>query len=241
MSGSILIFGANGGIGSATARLLAVRGHRLHLAGRNADAITGLAAELGASSSIGAVLDDGFIAQAAHDAGDHLDGLVYAVGSITLKALPRLSRADFLRDYELNALSAALAVQAALPALKASGRGSVVLFSSIAASQGFGMHASIGMAKAAVSGLTLSLAAELAPAVRVNAIAPSLTQTPLSKNLWQIEAMAQSIAALHPIPRLGSAEDMAALAAFLLSPEAAWITGQILGVDGGRSSLRVKG
>jgi NAD(P)-dependent dehydrogenase (short-subunit alcohol dehydrogenase family) len=125
--------------------------------------------------------------------------------------------------------------------LKASGRGSVVLFSSIAASQGFGMHASIGMAKAAVSGLTLSLAAELAPAVRVNAIAPSLTQTPLSKNLWQNEAMAQSIAALHPIPRLGSADDMAALAAFLLSPEAAWITGQILGVDGGRSSLRVKG
>ncbi len=241
MSGSILIFGANGGIGSATARLLAARGHRLHLAGRNADAISGFAAELGAGSSIGDVLDDGFIAQAAHDAGDRLDGLVYAVGSITLKALPRLSRSDFLRDYELNALSAALAVQAALPALKASGRGSVVLFSSIAASQGFSMHASIGMAKAAVSGLTLSLAAELAPAVRVNAIAPSLTQTPLSKNLWQNEAMAQSIAALHPIPRLGSAEDMAALAAFLLSPEAAWITGQILGVDGGRSSLRVKG
>ena len=109
------------------------------------------------------------------------------------------------------------------------------------AHQGFGMHASIGMAKAAVNGLMLSLAAELAPGIRVNCIAPSLTQTPLSKSLWQNEAMAQSIAALHPIARLGQAEDIAGLAAFLLSTEASWITGQRFGVDGGRSSLRVKG
>mgnify|MGYP003460718803 FL=1 len=241
MSGKILIFGANGGIGSATARLLAERGHALHLAGRNHTAVQALAEELDASYSIGNVLEDGFLAQAVQEAGDTLDGLVYAVGSITLKALPRLTRADFVRDYELNALSAALAVQAALPALKQSGRGSVVLFSSIAAQQGFGMHASVGMAKAAVSGLTLSLAAELAPLVRVNAIAPSLTQTPLSKNLWQNAALAQSIAGLHPIPRLGLPEDMATLAAFLLSDQSSWMTGQILGVDGGRSTLRVKG
>lgn len=241
MDGKTLIFGANGGIGSATARLLAGRGRQLHLVGRDGDAIRALAAETGAGFSIGDVLDDGFIAQAASEAGESLDGLVYAVGSITLKALPRLTRADFLRDYELNALSAALAVQAALPALKKSGRGSVLLFSSIAASQGFGLHASIGMAKAAVDGLTLSLAAELAPAVRVNAIAPSLTRTPLSKSLWQNEAMAQSIAGLHPLPRLGEPAEVAALAAFLLSEDAAWITGQIIGVDGGRSSLRVKG
>ena len=241
MPTKILIYGASGGIGSATARVLAGKGHALHLVGRNCVVIDALSAELGATCSIGDVLAEGFVAHAAAEAGDKLDGLVYAVGSITLRALPRLSRADFLRDYELNALGAALAVQAALPALKKSGTASVVLFSSIAASQGFGMHASIGMAKAAVSGLTLSLAAELAPSVRVNAIAPSLTQTALSKSLWQNEAMAQSIAGLHPIPRLGSADDMAALAAFLLSAEAGWITGQILGVDGGRSSLRVKG
>lgn len=241
MDGKTLIFGANGGIGSATARLLAGRGRPLHLVGRDGDAVRTLADETGASFSIGDVLADGFIAQAAHDASECLDGLVYAVGSITLKALPRLTRADFLRDYELNALSAALAVQAALPALKKSGRGSVVLFSSIAASQGFGMHASIGMAKAAVNGLTLGLAAELAPAVRVNAIAPSLTRTPLSKPLWQNEAMAQSIAGLHPLPRLGEPSEVAALAAFLLSEDAGWITGQVIGVDGGRSSLRVKG
>ncbi len=241
MSGTILIYGASGGIGSATARLLAGKGQALHLVGRNSTATMALADELGASYTLGDVLEDGLIAQASADAGECIDGLVYAVGSITLKALPRLSRADFLRDYELNALSAALAVQAALPGLKQSGHGSVVLFSSIAANQGFSMHASIGMAKAAVNGLMLSLAAELAPTVRVNAIAPSLTRTPLSKSLWQNEAMAQSIAALHPIPRLGQAEDIAGLTAFLLSPEAGWITGQSFGIDGGRSSLRVKG
>lgn len=240
MAGKILIFGGNGGIGSATARLLAESGHRLHLACRHPDG-QALADALGAGCSIGDVLDESFISRAANEAGETLDGLLYAVGSITLKALPRLSRADFLRDFELNALGAALAVQAALPALKRSGRGSVVLFSSIAASQGFALHASIGMAKAALEGLTRSLAAELAPAVRINAIAPSLTRTPLSGQLWRNPATAEGIAGMHPIPRLGTAADMASLASFLLSEQAGWITGQIIGVDGGRSSLRVKG
>lgn len=241
MPNKYLIFGATGGIGSATARLLAARGHQLHLVSRNADTLTSIADELNASYSVGDVLDESFLKHSVSEAGDSIDGLIYAVGSITLKALPRLSRADFIQDYELNAVTAALAVQAALPALKKSGRGAVVLFSSIAATQGFGMHASIAMAKGAISSLTLSLAAELAPHVRVNAIAPSLTQTPLSKSLWQNESMAQSIAGLHPIPRLGHATDIASLAAFLLSEEASWMTGQIIGVDGGRSTLRVKG
>ena len=241
MAGKILIYGASGGIGSACARILAARGHSLHLAGRNQAAIEALAEELQASFSIGDVTDDSFFESVSAAAGESLSGLIYAIGSINLKTLGRLKRADFLRDYELNALGAALAVQSALPALKKSGDASVVLFSSIAAAQGFSMHASIGMAKAAVSGLTLSLAAELAPSIRVNAIAPSLTQTPLAKGLLQNETVAQSIAALHPIPRLGVAEEMAELTAFLLSPQSSWITGQIIGVDGGRSSLRVKG
>ena len=241
MSEKILIYGASGGIGSACARILSARGYSVHLAGRNQPAIEALAEELQASFSIGDVSDDGFFETASAAAGESLSGLIYAVGSINLKTLGRLKRTDFLRDFELNALGAALAVQAAQPALKKSGHGSVVLFSSIAAAQGFSMHASVGMAKAAVSGLTLSLAAELAPSIRVNAIAPSLTQTPLAKGLLQSEAVAQSIAALHPIPRLGIAEEMAELAAFLLSAQASWITGQIIGVDGGRSTLRVKG
>lgn len=241
MLGKTLIYGASGGIGSACARILAARGHSLHLAGRNQAAIEALAEELQASFSIGDVTDDSFFESVSAAAGESLSGLIYAIGSINLKTLGRLKRADFLRDYELNALGAALAVQSALPALKKSGDASVVLFSSIAAAQGFSMHASIGMAKAAVSGLTLSLAAELAPSIRVNAIAPSLTQTPLAKGLLQNETVAQSIAALHPIPRLGVAEEMAELTAFLLSPQSSWITGQIIGVDGGRSSLRVKG
>ncbi|MEO8160742.1 MAG: SDR family oxidoreductase [Arenimonas sp.] len=236
----VIIFGATGGIGSATARILASTGHALHLVGRDASRTQSLAEELGASSSIGDVLVEGFVRQAVAEAGDTLGGLLYAVGSITLKSLSRLNRDDFLRDFELNVVSAAMAVQAAVPALKRSGHGSVVLFSSVAASQGFGMHASIGTAKAAVNGLTLSLAAELAPSIRVNAIAPSLTKTALSKGLWQNEASAQSIAALHPIPRLGQAADVAELAAFLLSDKASWMTGQVMAVDGGRSSLRIK-
>ena len=241
MAGKILIYGASGGIGSACARILAARGYSVHLAGRNQLAVKALADELNASFTLGDVTDDSFFESASAAAGESLSGLIYAIGSINLKTLGRLKRADFMRDFELNALGAALAVQTALPALKKSGDASVVLFSSIAAAQGFSMHASIGMAKAAVSGLTISLAAELAPSIRVNAIAPSLTQTPLAKGLLQNEAVAQSIAALHPIPRLGVAEEMAELAAFMLSEHSSWITGQIIGVDGGRSSLRVKG
>ena len=170
MAGKILIYGASGGIGSACARILAARGYSVHLAGRNQLTIKALADELNASFTLGDVTDDSFFESASAAAGESLSGLIYAIGSINLKTLGRLKRADFMRDFELNALGAALAVQTALPALKKSGDASVVLFSSIAAAQGFSMHASIGMAKAAVSGLTISLAAELDP---VSALMPS--------------------------------------------------------------------
>ncbi len=117
----------------------------------------------------------------------------------------------------------------------------MVLFSTVAVAQGFSNHASIGMAKGAVEGLMLSLAAELAPKVRVNCVAPSLTKTPLAQALTSNEQMAGAIAGLHALQRLGEPEDIAAAAAFLLSPEASWITGQVIGVDGGRSMLRTKG
>ena len=242
MTAKILIYGGSGGIGSALARQLRAAGHDLHLVARDPDKLAALAAELGVSYSAGDVADPAFFTQVSAEAGDSLSGLVYAIGTIQLKPLHRLQVEDFLRDYRLNALGAALAVQAALPALKKAPAGaSVVLFSSIAARQGFGFHASIAMAKAALEGLTVSLAAELAPRIRVNAIAPSLTETPLAAGLLSNPQSAAAIAALHPLQRLGQPEDVAALAAFLLSPAAGWISGQVLGVDGGRSTLRPKG
>jgi NAD(P)-dependent dehydrogenase (short-subunit alcohol dehydrogenase family) len=177
----------------------------------------------------------------AEDVGEEVDGLVYAVGTLNLKNLPRLTVDDFLTDFRVNALGAALAVQALTPALKKSKKpASVVLFTSIAVNQGFKFHASLGMAKGAVQGLTVSLAADLAPDVRVNAIAPSLTDTPLAAGLLENPKMAEAIAKLHPMERLGEPNDIASLVTFLLSDDASWITGQVFGVDGGRSSLRIK-
>ncbi len=242
MAGRFLIYGGSGGIGSAVARALVARGHAVHLVARDERALTSLATELGATFTAGDVCDDRLVARAAAEAGEPLDGLVYAVGTINLKSMTRLTEADFLADFRVNALGAALAVQAALPALKKAPSGaSVVLISSIAARQGFAFHASVAMAKGAVEGLTVSLAAELAPKIRVNVVAPSLTRTPLAAGLLANERSALNIAALHPMQRLGAPGDVAALVSFLLSEESSWMTGQIIGLDGGRSTLRTKG
>lgn len=244
MAGQVLIFGGTGGIGAATARALAAKGCGLHLVARDEGRLSALATELGATFTVGDVADPALFPRAASEAarGGALAGLVYAVGTITLKAFARLTEADFEADFRINALCAARAVQAALGPLRAGeGTSSVVLFSTVAVAQGFAAHASIGMAKGAVEGLVRSLAAELAPKVRVNAVAPSLTRTPLAHSLTENEGMASAIAGLHALQRLGTPEDAAAAAAFLVSEEAGWITGQVLGVDGGRSTLRTKG
>ena len=241
----IVIFGGTGGIGLATARALRRRGYGLHLVARDAGRLEAAARELGESAfTAGDVNDPALFGQVAETVGAPLHGLVYAVGSITLKPLHRLIADEVTADFRLNALGAFLALQSLAPALKAGGgeAGSgVVLFSTVAMAQGFPNHASIAVAKGAVEGLALSLAAELAPKIRVNVIAPSLTRTPLAEVITGNEALAAGIAAMHALQRLGTPEDVAALAAFLVSDEAAYLTGQIIGVDGGRSRLRTKG
>ncbi len=241
----VIIYGGTGGIGLATARALRARGYALHLAARDADRLSRAAEDLGeTTSSAGDIADPDFFGAATEAAGPALAGLVYAVGTINLRPLGRLTRADAESDFRINALGAFSAVQAAASALKAgageAGAG-IVLFSTVAAAQGFAAHASVAMAKGAVEGLALSLAAELAPQIRVNVVAPSLTRTPLAAAITGNETLAQGIAAMHALQRLGRPEDVGALAAFLVSDEAAWITGQVIGVDGGRSTLRTKG
>ncbi len=237
-----LIFGGSGGIGAALARKLVAGGHTVHLTGRDAGRLEAIALETGAKFTVGDVLDGDFIAKAVAEAGSVLDGLAYAVGTINLKPVARLTDADFHNDYAVNALGAVKAIQAALPALKASaGTASVLLFSTIAVAQGFASHASISMAKGAIEGLTRALSAELAPKIRVNAIAPSLTDTPLAKAITANPAIAQGVAALHALPRLGEADDIAVLGELLLTDKGGWITGQVMAVDGGRSRARTKG
>ncbi|MCS6876982.1 MAG: SDR family oxidoreductase [Geminicoccaceae bacterium] len=238
---TIVVVGATGGIGAALARRLRERGVQLHLVARGRERLVALAEELGASFATADAGDPAMLKSAVEAAGSPLSGLAYAVGTITLKPLARLSVEDAERDFRVNALGAFLAVQAALPALRAHRTGaSVVLFSTVAVRRGFPMHASIAMAKGAVEGLVRALAAELAPEIRVNAIAPSLTRTPLAESLVRNPATAEAIARQHPLRRLGEAEDAAALAAFLLGPEASWITGQVIAVDGGRGVIEAK-
>ncbi|MBT8347606.1 MAG: SDR family oxidoreductase [Desulfofustis sp.] len=239
MSRKILIYGGTGGIGSEIGRLLQGQGDEVYLVGRHADKAPDLVSMDRVHFISGDVTSEGVFDQVMEEVGSELNGLVYAVGSINLGSLRRLGAEDFARDFQLNAMAAALAVKAALTPMKKGGEGgAIVLFSSVAAIQGFPMHASVGMAKGAVAGLTLALAAELAPRIRVNAIAPSLTRTPLAQSLLSNEEAAEALAAQHPLNRLGLPEDIAHLAVFLLSPEAGWMSGQIVSADGGRSSLQ---
>ena len=241
MSGKILIYGGVGGIGGAAATLLKRRGFELHLTGRDAARLAAAAGPLGASFTLADVDDPESFARVSAEAGPCLQGLIYAIGTINLKPFQRLTAVDYERDFRINAIGAASAVKAALPALKAGGQASIVLFSTVAVAMGFASHASVAMAKGAVEGLTRSLAAELAPAIRVNAIAPSLTKTPLAAAFTANPERCAALGAQHPLQRLGEAGDIAGLAAFLVSGDASWMTGQVIAMEGGRGRVQSKG
>jgi NAD(P)-dependent dehydrogenase (short-subunit alcohol dehydrogenase family) len=236
-----VIYGGSGGIGTAILGRITARGESVHLVGRDTDRLQKLAVETGATFTAVDVLTPGSFERVASEVRGPINGLVYAVGSINLKPIGRLTEDEFVRDFRLNAVGAALAMKAHIPSLKQSSAASVVLISSVAASQGFPAHASVSMAKAALEGLTFAMAAELAPVIRVNCVAPSLTRTPLSESMTNSPQMADAIAQLHAMRRLGEPDDIAAFVDFLLSPEAGWMTGQLIGVDGGRSRLRTRG
>lgn len=241
MAAPVLIFGATGGIGEALARRLSAQGMPLFLSARSEDRLSRLAQDLGAGHEAVDVLNGSIEQVVMRAAGaEGLAGLAYCVGSIVLKPLSRTTPDDFLDAFRLNTLGAATAIRAAHKALAAAS-GSIVLFSTVAVAQGFTSHAVISAAKGGVEGLTRALAAEFAPKVRVNAIAPSLVQTPLAAAITSNDALSKGIAQLHAVPRLGEPEDIAAVAAFLLGKESSWITGQVIAVDGGRSRVRTKG
>ena len=236
MSDPVLIFGATRGIGSALARRLAAQGQRLHLAARDRSRLEALAGELGAECTAGDALAPGDLERTAKAADGRLAGLVFAVGSIDLGPLKRLTADQLANAFALNVTAPALAVQAALPAL-VEGGGAVVLFSSVAAGRGFRQHAVTGTVKAAVEGLVRSLAAELAPKVRVNGVAPTLTRTPLAAAFTGNKPLIDGIARQHPLGRVGEPDDLAGVAAMLLGPDGRFITGEVIRVDGGRSSI----
>lgn len=167
-----------------------------------------------------------------------IDGLVYCPGSINLKPFNRLTLDDFNTDWEINVLGAVKTIQQLLPKLKKSESGSIVLFSTVAVKMGMPFHASVAASKAAIEGLTVSLAAELAPKIRVNCIAPSLTNTPLAEKLLNTPEKTESSGKRHPLQRVGNAEEIANMANYLLKIESSWMTGQVLRLDGGMSSVK---
>ena len=168
-----------------------------------------------------------------------LHGLVYCPGSINLKPFARLTQTDFTEDFKQNVLGAIRIIQYCLPRLKAANGSSIVLYSTVAAKLGMNFHASVSVSKAALEGLARSLASELAPnKIRVNVIAPSLTDTPLAANLLNTPEKIEANNKRHPLQRIGKPEDIAAMTLFLLSDQASWITGQVLNIDGGMSTLK---
>ena len=235
MSEKYLIFGATGSVGSSLAEQLKNSGNDIHLVARNESEVKAIAEKLGCSYTVADVLEDGFIEKVKLDIND-IKGVAYCVGSIDLKPLRMVTETDMNKCMKLNLYSAIEVIKGFQESLKKN-KGSVVLFSTVAAQRGFTNHTIIASAKAAVEGLTVTLAAEFAPNIRVNCIAPSLSKSKIAEPMLKNSTIAEGIAKAHPLKRLGEGKDSAALAKFLITEESSWITGQIIAVDGGRSKL----
>jgi NAD(P)-dependent dehydrogenase (short-subunit alcohol dehydrogenase family) len=227
-----LIIGGSSGIGSSLVAQLVEEGHQV-FATYNTHPVTSSFPNLSyfPLNVLDETLDLSFLPE-------KLDGIAFCPGAIQLKPFARIQAADFVADYQLQVVGAIKVIQGALPALKNVEQASIVLFSTVAVQLGLNFHSLVSASKGAIEGLTKSLAAEFAPKIRVNAIAPSLTNTPLAAGLLNSDQKMEANAERHPLKRVGKPEDVSAMAAFLLSPKTSWITGQILSVDGGMGALK---
>lgn len=220
-----LIIGGSRGIGAKTAQLLLEEGHEVLIIARNQPEWEGDYTFY----SLDVLADNLPVIEG---------GLAYCLGSINLKPFKSLRIKDFQADFEINAMGAVKCLQHYQGNLKAATNSAVVLFSTVAVQTGMAFHASVGMAKGAVEGLVRSLAAEWSPAIRVNAIAPSITETDLASRLLRNEKQRSAAAERHPLKRIGQPSDVANLTKFLLSDTSTWMTGQIISLDGGMSSIK---
>jgi NAD(P)-dependent dehydrogenase (short-subunit alcohol dehydrogenase family) len=237
MKKKYLIFGATGSIGSSLANQLYENKLDCHLVGRNVDELKKISEKLNYTYSVCDVLKLNFVDSLKKDLDKtEILGIAYCVGSIDIKPFKLTKANDFVSSYVLNLVGVTEILRVFQDSLK-SNKGSVVLFSTVAAKKGFANHSIISSAKAGVEGLTVALAAELAPNIRINCIAPSLTKSKMAKSVIKNSSIEESIAKMHPLKRIGTGEDSANLANFLLTNKSSWITGQIIGVDGGRSNI----
>ena len=232
-----LIFGATGSVGSNLAKLLSHANKEIHLIGRNDVELEKLSSELGCDYTVLDILSDDINENLKNKFEDiDLAGIAYCIGSIDLKPLWKANKEDFLKCLQLNFFPIVEVIKTFQENLKKN-KGSIVLFSTVAVQKGFTNHSIIASVKGAIEGLTVSLAAEFAPNIKVNCIAPSLTNSKIAEPILKNKIMAEGIAKAHPLKRIGEGKDTAAMAKFLLTEESSWITGQIIGVDGGRSTL----
>ena len=231
MQKNFLIIGASSGIGKQTAIQLAENGHQVF--GTFNKRVT--ESENNINYHPLNVLDENpdfsFVPQ-------QLDGLVFCPGSISLRPFGRIKPEDFINDFNLQVVGAIKTIQAVTPMLKNSEAPSIVLFSTVAVQLGLGFHSQVAASKGAIEGLCRSLAAEFAPKIRVNCIAPSLTDTALAASLLNSAEKKEANAQRHPLKKIGTPEDIANLACFLLSDKSSWMTGQIIHLDGGIGTIR---